>query len=311
MRIASSRAAALVRSELVAIAATLLLGCNPWYLVESEYQGATLRGDPPEITETRVYRRAVRPGVSVAVGAPDRCANQSAGEATGGAKTIEELISTTCGVEMAEVERRLAEAGYRVISWNAVYQMVVYEENVTPLAAAKQLGAEILFQMNSLERSRVAPGQESTWRRSFFESNSKGDRKGVAHVDEARARALEGWMMTIESAVLPREQISVTADATAILVETGEAIWFYRWTNNERFEGNLSTTQLFECNRRNMGHCVKHAHHGRPSVAAGTPRAGGSGSMRSPGLSVTSAEAEYYRLVREVVRDLVSRFGQN
>src|SRR5262245_41185764 len=60
-----------------------LSACHPWYLVESEFHGETLDDAPPESTRTSEFTRAATPGVSVALSAPDRCADQSAAATTG------------------------------------------------------------------------------------------------------------------------------------------------------------------------------------------------------------------------------------
>jgi hypothetical protein len=99
--------------------------------------------------------------------------------------------------------------------------------------------------------------------------------------------------------------MSVTVNATAILVENGEAIWFYGWTHFEESSGSVSTAQLFECHPRHFSRCF--AREAEASKVRGE-RAGGRGLVSS--LSPGPVDALYYRLVREVVDDLVGRFGR-
>lgn len=116
-------------------------------------------------------------------------------------------------------------------------------------------------------------------------------------------------MQRLEATAKPREQISVTANAAAILVGTGEAIWFYSWTHSERFEGQVMASQLFECHRRHRSHCIPQQP-ATPDVAAGPPRSGSKGTAQSEPQDASPADAAYYQLVREVVADLVDRFAK-
>jgi hypothetical protein len=284
-----------------------LVGCNPWYLVESEFHGVTLEEKPPEIARTVAHHAAVMPGITVALSAPDRCANQSAATATGEATLTGDVLGTTCGVEMADLERSLVKAGYRVISWSVVSQTVRHGEGITTLDAARKHGAKVLFQVNSLERSVVNRGSELQWERRFFESGPDGTKGPVASVPEERALALERGVEPLEAAVEPPRQVSVTMNATAILVETGEAIWFYTWTHSDKSEGTVVTSQLFECHRRHLFRCLPKVVQS-PPVSSPPPRSGSKGSLSTPPQSADPIDAAYYRLVQEVVQDLVAKF---
>ncbi len=291
----------------IAAAFACLLGCHPWYLVESEFHGATRSEAPPEIALTPAYSAAAVPGITVALSAPDHCANRSSANATGETTLTEAVLSTTCGVEMAELERSLVNAGYRVISWSVVRQTVLHGDGITPLAAARNHGAKVLFQVNSLEQSLITPGRDVQWDRRFFDSDSDGVKGLPASVPEERARSLESGVKTLELIATPGEQVSVTMNATAVLVETGEAIWFYTWTHSEPSEGTVATSQLFICNRRNLSRCLPR----EPELRAASsppPRSGSQGSLASPPRSASAVQAAYYHLVQEVVHDLVTRF---
>ena len=292
-------------------ASLLLAACqHPWYLVESEIRGVTLAEAPPEITSTREFEMKVRPGIAVALSAPDHCADRSDAATTGEAQPAGELLSTTCGVEMAELERSLAGAGFQVISWNVVQQIVVYEQGITPRAAAKSLGARVLFQVNSLERSLVTRGSDVHWERHFFESDSKGVKGPAVAVPEARARALEDGIAARETQVaLEDPTVSVTMNATAILVETGESVWFYSWTHSDDFQGASSVDQLFVCNRKNLSRCLPR----QPKIAAVARlrrrrERAALARCRTRRSSANPADAAYFRLVREVVANLVGAF---
>jgi hypothetical protein len=99
-------------------------------------------------------------------------------------------------------------------------------------------------------------------------------------------------------------------NATAILVETGEAIWFYTWTHSEEFEGAVTASQLFECHRRRESRCLPKMLQ-LPAVSSPPPRSGSKGSLSTPPQSADPVDAAYYRLVQEVVHDLVTRFSHS
>jgi hypothetical protein len=161
-----------------------------------------------------------------------------------------------CGVEMAELERALTEFNYRVISWSAIEQIVVRQGGITPLAAAKNLDADVLFQINSLERSEANSGHKETWSGQFYTSDKYGNRGVPAEVPEERARVLEAWGRPQGQLIRSGQQISVTANVTATLVATGESIWFYEWTVvEEPLEATVPTVQLLECHEEILSRC--------------------------------------------------------
>jgi hypothetical protein len=287
------------------------LGCShPWYTVESRYVAGTRVDRPPEVTATPAYRRLnVGGNLKVALRAPDSCANQSAADATGNADSAGALIRTTCGVEMAELERGLVKAGYTVSSWNDVNSIVTVER-VTPRTAAARLGAEVLFQVNSLERSESDPARDLRWERRFYTSNKDGENKGEAYVPEARAVTLERAMQQFESGLLPDKLMSATINATAVDVQTGETIWFYEWTQVEELAPEQKVEHLFLCNRKQMNLCFPREPHDEQQAS---DRSGGIRAVSEGPRDQDQRNAVYHRLVRTAVEDLVSRFtdGRN
>jgi len=65
------------------------------------------------------------------------------------------------------------ERGLRHVRKVAIRSRVAHGD-VTPLAAARELGAQVLFQINSLERSTLDPGRSAFWERHYYRSSSKG-----------------------------------------------------------------------------------------------------------------------------------------
>jgi len=281
---------------------------HPWYLVESRFIDSTREENPPEVTGTSQYYKKHRRSLRVALRAPDTCANRSSAQTSGMANAAGALIGTDCGVEMAEMERALAKAGYTVSSWNAVSSIVKFE-GVTPINAAKKLGAQILFQVNSLERTTSEPGRDLRMERSFFMSNPKGEKGEEAFVEEQRATTLEDMMAAIERDNLPNGRMSATVNVSAVDVETGQSIWFYEWTVVEDRELESNAAQLFLCHRSNQTRCFMRAPQVEKGARSTSTRSGGVRAESVGAGAESERTAMYHRLVREVVADLVQRFA--
>lgn len=295
--------------------ALALSACHPWYLVESTYDFATHEDKPPAVVRSAGYHKLAGRTLTVALSAPDQCADRSSAEATGHARSTGRLLQTTCGVEMAELERELVKAGYRVISWSALRQVVSVKKQVTALEAAQRLKADVLFQVNSLERSVLKPGQQQKWRRTFYESDPTGTKGPVAHVSEERAVALERGVVSQEP-VIPAERVSVTVDLTAVLVDSGETIWFYKGTHSERPDASLTISHLFECNRRHLSYCILREPRRMQAAGGGdttmdTRRSGGESLRVDPPEPADQVAAQYYGLVGRAVSDLVREFASH
>ncbi|MDQ5886851.1 MAG: hypothetical protein QG667_137, partial [Pseudomonadota bacterium] len=200
----------------------LLTGCSNHYLLSSQFVANTQTGTPPEIIETPFYlaeRKNIR---TVAVRAPDSCSNRTADEATGGAASKGTILQTNCGVEMAEVEKALTKMGYRVISWKVLAREMTKNQSATDSAAT--LGAEVIFQINSLEKSQKTLGKDARWERKYFLSNDKGNKIEERAFDDAtRAHFKRSYLDNFENRINLRRQ-AVTLDANAVFVKTGESI---------------------------------------------------------------------------------------
>ncbi len=309
----------------LALSAALALatgGCAPHYLVRSSFVEATHDEPPPEITTTAAYVRAL-PGVRrIALRAPDSCGNRTAAAQSGAAASAGQILQTNCGVEMAEIERAFSSAGYAVSSWDVVRSMVAQGE-VTPLEAARSLGADVLFQVNSLERSTMDPGRSGLWERKFLQSSSKGVAGEPAQVSRPMATELERIVVPAERELDPEPRLSATVNASAVLTATGDTIWYYEWTRVEPSSGERAFEVLVRCED---GRCQPMEARGKPedsrvaemlgatfrAFGAAEPEKTVSGSREAVTLEARPAnrlDVAYHKLVREVVRDLVSRFS--
>ena len=99
--------------RLALLLATLpaLPSCTPYYLVRSEYVVSQEHSATPEIIETASYNEVLPTVTTIAVRAPDSCANETTATQSGEASGRGLLLKTDCGVEMSELERALAKAG--------------------------------------------------------------------------------------------------------------------------------------------------------------------------------------------------------
>jgi hypothetical protein len=187
------------------------------------------RAPVADVTDTETYRHNLRAIQRVAVRAPDACANESASAASGAARGTRQVLRTQCGVEMAELERSLAKAGYVVSSWTAIANMVE-REHLTPTAAAAKLRAQVLFQVNSLERVARVPAQDARWERGYFVSDPTGAERAPAALLPDDLTSVRALLQRYEARVARREQPGAMIDINAIWVPTEQTIWFYRWS---------------------------------------------------------------------------------
>jgi len=111
-----------VFKNVVAIALAMTLSaCWNFYAVRSSFSMSEDKHRAPDVTETDTYRAMISTVKRIAVKAPDRCANETSSESKGETRSREGvLLKSNCGQEMAILERSLARAGYKVVSWSVV-----------------------------------------------------------------------------------------------------------------------------------------------------------------------------------------------
>ncbi len=287
------------------IATCVLTACGtPYYLVRSDFMTSDNREAQPEIVESQTYLSVIPNIKSLAVKAPEGCANETAAESSGEAVGQDVLLKTTCGIEMAELERALTQAGFQVISWN-VLQNKVLKEEITPQKASKELGAEVLFQINSLERSLVQTGQDARWERRFYESNDQGEQLDAASLPVKEGEQLILQIKKKESSLSQQERLSVTINASASLVKTAETMWFYEWTHAETQKQDTATKVLAICND---GKCRETSIKSTEQSDEGRLVSGNSEAISKQKNVKDQQNALYHRLLRDVVTNLATSF---
>lgn len=291
----------------------LLSGCSGnYYLLTSKFVMSTQLESPPEIVETPTYKEQGAKIKTVAVKAPDSCSNRTADERSGVAESREAVLKTTCGVEMAEIERALSKASYRVISWK-VLAREMEGKNVSALQVAKDLGAQILFQINSLEKSTRSLGKDARWERNYFTSDKYGEaREEKSFADDMRAYLKSSYLESYESSV-NLKRLAVTLDANAVHVKDGESIWFYRWTLSDPAATDYQQTHLIYCDDEEKRECYPLAPEERSQQKRKTElmAAGESEAVSAAVKPEDQDKALYDTLLRSIVDNLVSNFAKS
>ncbi|MDR4487103.1 MAG: hypothetical protein R3B83_06205 [Nitrospirales bacterium] len=291
----------------LAFSCLLLTACgSPHYLVTSDFVVADNPEAPPEVVESQTYLSTIPKIHYLAVLAPEGCANETAAQSSGEAAGQGLLLKTTCGIEMAELERALTKAGFQVISWNVLQNKVVKEE-LTPNAASKELGAEVLFQINSLERSMIQAGQDARWERRFYESNPQGEQLQPASLPSKEGIQLINHIKQKEATLLNQERLSVTINASASLVETGESMWFYEWTHAEARGDDEAMKILAICDD---GLCKVVQDKGEHTPEEEPLISGSSEAVSKQKYVKDRQTAVYHKLLRELVTNLAQSFKQ-
>lgn len=298
-----------------AAGALALYGCSSgpsyeYYKVSSQFVASAQGQQAPEIIATPAYNQLAGRAVTVAVRAPDSCINNTANQATGGAAAGGTILQTNCGVEMGEIERALTRAGYNVISWNILQREMA--RNLSANEVANTLGAQVLFQVNSLEKSQKTLGQDARWERSYFTTDAGGTMdRPMPLTEQQRAYLSQTYLAKIEADRNPRTY-AVTLDAAAIWVPTGQSLWYYRWTRAAEPRAAAYGYQL-----------ILQCYYGYGFQSCTPYRApapvGPSGTVTAAGESVAVSASErpedieratYAVLSKEVINDFVDSFAK-
>ncbi|SRR6266542_3906206 len=217
-----------------AACASLLTGCAKTYLVVT-YDTATVRGrenKPGEVFATARYTE-LRPTIkTVAVRAPDKCLQESVGRHTGEARAGAEsrlVMSTACGVVLSEMERSLAESGFRVISWDILFKAESVNR-VSTYEAARRLGADAVFMINDLQNEPVTSDESDAERFVYFESDPEGHLLRPAKLGELDRKAIKPLAASRIGNKTGTQTVALGAslDVSAVKPDSGEAFWFYR-----------------------------------------------------------------------------------
>ena len=282
------------------------VGCGtstPYFLVESRLIENDRRVGTPDVTETPTFVASRGEMATLGLQPPDVCADQGL-SASGRAGQLKlGVLRTRCGVEMAELERALARAGYHVVSWGAVQHMSKQQE-VSLLESAGQLGIDVLLQVNALERIEIRPGRDARFERRFFRATREGERAESALVPATRARDFEALLEKRETSLAGGKRVGATINVSAVWVETGATIWFYEWTQIDTRVAEPQFEILVDCQDQRC----REVQRLRPVSAAG-PVEGSISGVSVAGDPSDEYQAIFHALVRDLVTDLAERFA--
>ena len=236
---------------MIVVLATMQSACWSFYAVRSTFSVSEAPAQAADVTETELYRNMIDSVERIAVKAPDGCANETSSQSKGEAKSREGvLLKSNCGQEMALLERALVNAKYKVVSWSVVNSRSK-ANNRAPLDIAKEMDADFLLQVNSMERLTTSAGASLQWERRFFRSDSRWNIYNLVRVNSRTRTQIVRHAKDAEGRIQPG-RISVSLNATVTDVENGEAIWFYEWTLSEAFSDNVVESVSFSaCSLKN------------------------------------------------------------
>lgn len=294
----------------IVISTVALSSCSTLVLVSSEYERKDATSFPePEIVATSGYRNLVRVISTIAVKAPELCVNETAAESSGRSSSEGTILKTSCGVEMALIERELAKAGYNIVSWSFL-KSTVENTGQTTIDAANALGADVLLSVNSLERSESLAGTQAQWSRQYYRSNTAGKKIKPIEVNALQSASLDRLAQVDESNIVSPDlrRLSATVNATVTSVRTGQTIWFYEWTLAEEQSDDFSNEILARCKSE---FCTRETRkiNRKPAAQIKSKVAGSSsGPIGQSAQAVDVNNARYDELLRRLVNDMVSRF---
>jgi hypothetical protein len=301
------------------------VGCAPPshdYLLIEARQGAGLDTTPKiEVSETPAYLSTRATSGVAAIRLPETCANDSASQVTGQARNVDAIVRTLCGVWLAELEKALVAAHFRVVSWDSL-RGLEHSKNIPAYTAAKELGADVLFMFNSVEAAPVAPGGNAASQLKYYHSNSVGDRGDAFMMTETQRAPLRAFVDQYMAAIADRElgktarateqgrlviALSSMLDATAVQTSSGESMWFYRNQAIRPVRDRIGRSFLFIKDGEQWHPTRRDLPVGIEMPKAETLSAEDSSSSTVTGSSDPYAE-ERLELVRWVAQDFVTRY---
>ncbi len=298
-----------MKRSLITISFLLLTSClvNPvnYYVVESTHDVAIVDIKPDVIT-TSTYKKYKNRIKTIAVRAPEVCSNDSL-KSNSSIKT-DAVLSSKCGQAMSVLERELVKNGYRVISWKVIASR---SENKAALELAKLHKAELLLQINSLDRTIDVTDKSSKWTDTFYNADTRGNKQDIATVGSEQAKAMLDNSLTKaqtkERASIFGEQPGASIDVTATLVKNAESVWFYKWTKLEK-NNEMHKTKMVSYVKCNNSKCWQWPHNYKPRNKTKDQRfITGSSNTIETAQYTNASNRMYQKLLKDVIKDMVTQ----
>jgi hypothetical protein len=211
-----------------------------------EYRLGEASGGTPKVTtsDTETYRTDRARYAAAALRLPDSCLNEGTSKASVMAPSA---LRPACSAWLVELERALAAAGYRVLPWDALFRLEE-EKSLSTYAAAKELGADVVFVFNGLDAGSITAGSIKLPKHAYFRSDEYGRRGAALELDEGTRSAFLKYSVDAAAQSIKADEVialSTVLDSTAIVTLTGESIWFYRRTDARPTQGKQGLRLLF------------------------------------------------------------------
>lgn len=291
---------------LVAVAIAIIVGgcTNKYILVKKASHRVSAPENKAEVVATARYKEMASNITVIAYRPPDLCLNQAASQATGLASSDQEVLKTTCGVWISELERAFAEKGFKVISWGSL--LGASNDGDALLEKARRMGVQVLLMVNSLDVGSVDPTKQVNSTIEFIESNRELAELGPRPVDNRIKRSLLSHIP--KDAALPNTQWAATLDITAIDLETNQSIWFFRQTFASALQSSYEWSKLFYCDD---GRCRASEYNYRKSGSKKNSSKVSKIEVESTdvGRDADPEQTVKFALLKSVVRSLVSEFA--
>lgn len=298
-----------VKSIFTCVMIVSLTGCSSFYRVNSQYVSNDSEVEKPEILETKQYQSGIKSVNVIAVQAPDKCTQDTASTKRGQSNTKESVVVSVCGDSLSDIERGLVRAGFQVVSWKQ-FQAEQQQNSLTPREAAKKLNTDAIFLINSLDTSEVKMGRDARFERRFYHSNEEGEKESKALVGDTLKEILLSSIKPEEKSLYQSTRLSATVNATVMLAETGQSIWFYEWTVPERKEIKTEFSVLVQCASDDDCETVAPlSDEGFFDDFSENLSSGDVEAISTAQLSANQKVVIWDKLLKEVIADLLTRFS--
>ena len=208
------------------------LGCAKNYiLVKSKASVDATLTKKPKINSTKGYQETLPNIKTLAIRLPEMCLKETARQVAGDSDS-DVIMSSDCGVWLSVLERHLAIAGYRVVSWDTINQETKGNA-ISTYKAAQQLGVDALIMINSLETKRRTKADitgESSSEFEYLKSDENGQAYGPIRLRQSVRNKLR--ILTLNRLQLIKQTdfvaMTATVDVTIVMAASGQSIWFYQ-----------------------------------------------------------------------------------
>lgn len=138
----------------------------------------------------------------------------------------------SCTSRLTEIERGLVDGKLMILSSTALRD-VERTKGVSTQVAAREVGADVVFVINTLEVEAIPLGTAARASFEVFETDERGRRGQRLSLPEAELDASKAFVRA-HVGDLQKEledvtsHVTATLDVTAIDVASGDAVWFYQ-----------------------------------------------------------------------------------